>query len=588
MQPIMDNVEAGPSKGGNQFIDVDAALGFEFPELQSSYDERDLALYALGIGAAEDPTDDKDLQLVYELHGEGFKALPTYGVIPALNGILTLAKEGKQAPGLKYGLDRVLHGEQYLEVTRPLPSRAKLTHKGRIKDIFDKGKGATVITAVDSYDERGELLVKNEVTTFVRGAGGWGGDRGPSADVNVPPQRPPDAVVEEKTSANQALLYRLSGDWNPLHADPGFARAFGFERPILHGLCSFGFAARHVLRRFAKDGDPRYFKSIKVRFAESVFPGETLCTEMWKESDTRIVFRCRVKERDKVVISNAAIELYPEIPKAKAPKAVEKPSAAPAGAPAGLPTSADVFSGIAVYLSKNPELVGKIKTVYAFKLKNPDSVWTVDVKNGGGSVMPGEPIPAECTLEISDADFMDMCAGKADPMKLFTSGKLKISGNVMASQKLEFLKKVDPADVLAAMQKRTQKAGGAPAPADNAAPAAPAKTSAPPVAAKAPEFIAALEKRLAAEPALGKNLKSVIEVRVTEPDTIFTIDGTSGKASRGPAAQPATVLTIKDADLAALASGKATLAGLFQHGLLRVDGDIRPVHGLEFLGKLSS
>src|SRR5262249_10576441 len=154
----------------------------------------------------------------------------------------------------------------------------------------------------------------------VRGAGGWGGDRGPSAEINVPPDRAPDARIEEKTSEAQALLYRLSGDINPLHADPGFAKAFGFDRPILHGLCTFGFAVRHVLKEFS-NADPRFFKSVKVRFSESVFPGETIVTEMWKEpaasgGGSRIVFRCTVKERDKVVISNAALELYAEIPKA--------------------------------------------------------------------------------------------------------------------------------------------------------------------------------------------------------------------------------------------------------------------------------
>src|SRR5690606_28817143 len=139
-----------------------------------------------------------------------------------------------------------------------LPPRATLRHEARIQDIFDKGKGAVVVTAIESFDEDGELLVKNEVTTFVRGAGGWGGDRGPSAEVNVPPDRAPDASIEERIPDNQALLYRLSGDWNPLHADPSFAKAFGFDRPILHGLCTFGYAGRHVVAAFAPEGDPRY------------------------------------------------------------------------------------------------------------------------------------------------------------------------------------------------------------------------------------------------------------------------------------------------------------------------------------------
>jgi len=143
-----------------------------------------------------------------------------------------LAKEGKQAPGLNYGFDRVLHGEQYTEIKRPLPKSAKLTHKGKIKEIYDKGKFALVVTEITTYDESGEELVVNEMTTFVRGAGGFGGSRGPSSEANMPPGRAPDAVVTELVPENQALLYRLSGDWNPLHADPSFAQAFGFQRPI--------------------------------------------------------------------------------------------------------------------------------------------------------------------------------------------------------------------------------------------------------------------------------------------------------------------------------------------------------------------
>src|SRR3569832_2521922 len=136
MQPIMANVEAGPSKGGNQFIDVDAALGFKYPEQQSSYDERDVASYARGVGAAKDPTDERDLQLVYELSGRGMKVLPSFGVLPAINMVFTQAKQGISAPGLNFGFDRILHGEQYTELTRPLPTHAKLTTKATVKTIF--------------------------------------------------------------------------------------------------------------------------------------------------------------------------------------------------------------------------------------------------------------------------------------------------------------------------------------------------------------------------------------------------------------------------------------------------------------------
>ncbi|MDP3214832.1 MAG: SDR family NAD(P)-dependent oxidoreductase, partial [Deltaproteobacteria bacterium] len=441
MAPIMANVEAGPSKGGNDFIDVDAALGYQFPEYTSRYDERDLALYALGVGASREPLDRTDLHYTYELD-EGFQALPTYAVVPVVNGILDMGRRGETAPGLNFGLDRILHGEQYTELLRPLPAKQKLTHRARVKAIYDKGKGAVVVNETKSYDEDGELLAINEVTTFVRGAGGWGGDRGPSADVNVPPDRAPDAVLEDKTSDSQALLYRLSGDWNPLHADPGFAGAFGYAKPILHGLCSFGYAGRHVLKAFT-DGDASRFKSIKARFADTVFPGETLVTEMWKESETRVVFRCKVKERDKVVISNAAVELYTEVPQKKSKAVSAAPAKAEAAAPAatGKITSGLVFEAIGAYLTKNPDVASKVGTVFQFKLNEPASQWTLDLKLN--KVAKGETAVPECTLELSDADFMAMTEGKANPMKLFTTGKLKISGNVMASQKLDFLTKID-------------------------------------------------------------------------------------------------------------------------------------------------
>lgn len=297
------------ARNGNEFIDVDQALGFQYPDHTVAYAEKDLILYALGVGAGRDPMDRRDLHLVYENDSEGFRPLPSFAVVPALNAVFAYAlANGTMGAGLEYGFDRVLHGEQSLELMAPLRPNATLVHKARVTEIFDKGKHAIVITHVDSFDTTtNALLFSNDVSTLVRGAGGWGGPKGPSGEVNVPPERAPDAVVIEKTEPNQALLYRLSGDWNPLHADPEMAALFGFERPILHGLCTFGFVTRAVINAF-RDGDPRTFRRIKVRFAGAVFPGETLKTEMWKESETRVVFRTTVVERGVVVISNAAVE----------------------------------------------------------------------------------------------------------------------------------------------------------------------------------------------------------------------------------------------------------------------------------------
>lgn len=300
---------------GNEFIDVDQALGFHYPDVTASYAEKDLILYALGVGAGRDPMDRRDLHLVYENDSEGFRPLPSYAVVPALNAVFAYAMaNGTMGPGLDYGFDRVLHGEQTLELKAPLPPNATLVHKARVAEIFDKGKHAIVITHVDSYDAKtNTLLFVNDVSTLVRGAGGWGGPKGTAPEVNVPPERAPDAVITEKTEPNQALLYRLSGDWNPLHADPEMAALFGFDRPILHGLCTFGFVTRAVINAF-RDGDPRSFKGIKVRFSGSVFPGETLKTEMWKQNDTQVIFRTTVVERGVVVVSNAAVEFSAPAP----------------------------------------------------------------------------------------------------------------------------------------------------------------------------------------------------------------------------------------------------------------------------------
>ncbi len=286
----------------DEYIDVEQVLGAEFEATSFAYDDRDVILYALGVGAAKDPLDPQELAFTYE--GRGFKALPTFAVIfPAGMSLRILS-----IPGLKFNPMMLLHGEHYLEVMKPLPTAARVTSHGRISQVYDKGNGALILVDVTSEDEAGETLAFNQSSLFIRGIGGFGGDRGPSTSrVNLPPEREPDAVHEELIPANQALLYRLAGDRNPLHVDPAMAALGGYERPILHGLCTFGFAARAVLKHFA-DNDPDRFKSIKSRFARHFFPGETLITEMWDVGNGAIIFRCKVAERDEFVLTNAKIE----------------------------------------------------------------------------------------------------------------------------------------------------------------------------------------------------------------------------------------------------------------------------------------
>ncbi len=572
--PIIQNVEAGPSKGGNEFIDVDEALGSKYPDRTSSYDEGDLALYALGVGAATDPNDEEGLRLVYEGHGGGMKALPTFAVIPGTNAILGFAKEGITAPGLHYGLDRLLHGEQYIELVRPLPLKATLTTKGVVKDIWDKGKGALIVTAFDSYDEDGDLFIKSEMTAFIRGAGGWGGARGPSAAVNVPPSREPDVVVEDAIPENQALLYRLSGDWNPLHADPGMAKAFGFERPILHGLCTFGYAGRRVLESFAPEGNPDFFKSIKVRFADNVYPGDTLITEMWKDSDQRIVFQCKVKERDSLVISNAAIELFEELPKPKEKKPAAASDAVEGDAAdaAVEVTSADIIAAIDQYLGDNPAIAEKAQTVFQLKLSDPDSLWTIDMKTGSAGA--GETAKPDATLQLAEESYVALQKGEADPMKLFSTGKLKIAGDMMSVNKIEALGEM-PFELV--LEKAAARASGA-APAESVA----APQSREPLA---PKLFEALATRLEEQPGLADEVGAVLQFYVRDPDSKWVVDLKSQPPAlkMGETDGATTTIMLDDADLAELSSGETTTQSLFQRGKLRIDGDMQPAHRLNFL-----
>ena len=281
------------------------AIGYEFAPVTTSYAEKDVSLYALSVGAAADALDATELPFVYELSGDGFRPLPTF----AVTFPFALLWQITAVPGLRFNPALLLHGEQFLELRRPLPTKATLTHRARIADIYDKGSAALVLLDVHSYDEADREVAFNRSSLFIRGLGGFGGERGPSGGGIALPDRAPDATHRQATTDNQALLYRLSsGDGNPLHADPAFAAAGGFPRPILHGLCSFGFAGRAVLRAFAGN-DPARFKSIKARFARHVFPGETIVTDMWADEGGRVLFQSKVAERDEVVLSNGVVEL---------------------------------------------------------------------------------------------------------------------------------------------------------------------------------------------------------------------------------------------------------------------------------------
>lgn len=280
-------------------IDVGRVVGAELDEAPFSWDEHEIILYNLGVGAGNPPTDPAELKYAYESE---LVAVPSFGTIPPFAMMMGFGA----VDGLDISLTQVLHGDQQLIIHGPIPTKGSVDQRGRIVDVFDKGKGALVVVEVVSVlRSTGEPLFTNRSGIYVRGEGGFGGDAGPSSG-NAPPDRDPDHVVESVTLPQQALLYRMaSGDKNPLHADPSFAAVAGFERPILHGLCTFGIAAKAVVES-ALGGDPSRMTSLTTRFTGHVFPGETLVTRIWVEDET-CVLTTETKERGTTVLANAAV-----------------------------------------------------------------------------------------------------------------------------------------------------------------------------------------------------------------------------------------------------------------------------------------
>ncbi|KOS13932.1 multifunctional beta-oxidation protein [Malassezia pachydermatis] len=291
-------------EGGDDFIDaedpeeVKAAKKADLEAGEYTYTERDVILYNLGIGATE-----KDLNFVYEQADE-FQAVPTFGVIPMFSSLGAVSYDFLP----NFSPMMLLHGEQYLAIKGEIPTEGTLVSKPRIIEVLDKGKAAAVTVQITTTNKStGEVVFENQGTFFIRGSGGFNGkktgrDRGNASAPNAVPKRAADKVVREKTAESQAALYRLSGDYNPLHIDPNFASVGGFDKPILHGLCSFGISGKHVFQTYGP------VKDIKVRFTGHVFPGETLETSMWKEGD-KVLFQTRVVERDTIALGAAAATL---------------------------------------------------------------------------------------------------------------------------------------------------------------------------------------------------------------------------------------------------------------------------------------
>jgi acyl dehydratase len=258
------------------------------------YTWKDTVLYALGIGAKLDELD-------YLFEGRGPKVYPSFAVVPSFAPMLELVQ--------KTGADlaMIVHGTQRVRVHAPIPPQGTFRTTAKIRGIYDLRRLASIVVDTETQDDGGKRIFETSWSILVRGAGGFGGDPPPKEDVgiSVPKDRPGDFKIEEATTKEQALLYRLSGDLNPLHADPQFAASVGFEQgPILHGLCTYGHMVRHVVKG-ACGGDASKLTAFEAQFRKPVWPGETLVTEGWKVAEGKIALSMRVKERDEAVVTGA-------------------------------------------------------------------------------------------------------------------------------------------------------------------------------------------------------------------------------------------------------------------------------------------
>jgi len=282
-------------------IDYEKLKAWDFGEQTVVWTWEKSALYALGVGLGADPLDPDQLRFVYE---PGMLALPTMAVVVPPSGFWL------RDPRTGVDWKRVVHGEEGITLHQPLRAEGRYTTRSRVDEIIDKGegRGALIYMTREVADaETGAAVATITRTTFCRGDGGFGGPEGPIRPVHAVPERAPDHVCDLATLPQQALIYRLNGDGNPLHADPDVAREAGFERPILHGLCTFGVAG-HALLKTLCGYDPARLKRFDVRFSAPVFPGETTRTEMWRDGGA-VSFRARVLERDSVVLNNGYAEV---------------------------------------------------------------------------------------------------------------------------------------------------------------------------------------------------------------------------------------------------------------------------------------
>ena len=282
-------------------MDPQKLLNWPFEDLTHTYSKRDTMLYALGLGFGADPTDGNELQYVYE---ENLSAVPSMAVVLGYPGFWL------KHPDTGVNWQKILHGEQFLEIFEPIPAEGTVIGRMKVDGIIDKGadKGAIIYSSREIINQANDtLLAKVSMSVFCRGDGGCGSTMTDAPKPHALPDGPCNKTCEITTLPQSALIYRLSGDYNPLHADPEVARSVGFDRPILHGLATYGIAARAILKSCC-DYDASKLKALNVRFSAPVYPGETVRVDIWQNAN-EISFRASAVERDVVVLNNGYARL---------------------------------------------------------------------------------------------------------------------------------------------------------------------------------------------------------------------------------------------------------------------------------------
>ncbi|MFL2901031.1 MAG: MaoC/PaaZ C-terminal domain-containing protein [Candidatus Pelagibacterales bacterium] len=279
-------------------INYDEIMSMTSENVEISYSDKDSILYSLGVGLGNDPMNMAELKYVYE---NSQVALPSMATNFQYHSPLLLKAN------INFIL--VVHGEQKLSFSNPLPVSGDFISNAKVIGCYDKGAGKGAIIDVETtinLKKDNTEICKLVSTTFARGDGGFGGPESPKSEI-FRPEGDPDFVHEIKTKPDQALIFRLSGDYNPLHSDPNFAKTAGFEKPILHGMCTYGIACRSLVESVC-EGDAKRLKKFDCRFSSPVYPGETIVTEMWKNG-SKVYYQSKVKERDKIVIKNGVSEI---------------------------------------------------------------------------------------------------------------------------------------------------------------------------------------------------------------------------------------------------------------------------------------